>query len=399
MSAINLTRNIFLEKEELVRLQQFLADDVSQKLFVKNTISFGLVLSDFVNPDPDDFKIQVGTNSGTIKLTTASFALDSDGLLISQAAFDNLAVPEDGNYYWVKVKHKYDPTEVGVCSITDVDGTLEGSNTLFQDVLRGQATEVPVKVRFVHDDVNQSTPTNDQVYEIVSVTSDTVALLTGGSFTVESGLKMIVIGSTPISETISATQLEGLYKYDSCTLELIAEEVENTIPVVNYIEGKEFYLARVLNTAGTITFTDKRVDWWTFNIPGIGGKLTSSNNLSDLTNLVLARLNLDVFSKAETLAAIGSTANRSLGAGSYIIGDIDVLVNTTGMYTITFPSVGTINYYVFGTWVGRSNNQAYMDATCIWTLVNRTQTSFTIQIKETGPWTQYLVFEYMIFAK
>jgi hypothetical protein len=304
MSNLNITRNIFLEKEELTRFQQFLADDITQKLFVKNTIAFGIVLSDFVNVIPLDFLIQVGTNVGTIKLTQDSFALDSEGLLITQKAFDNLAVPNDGNYYWVKATHKFDPTEVGTCSI-NTEGQVVGVNTLFQDVLRGQSTEVPVKVRFIKTD--GTAVVNDQVYEIVDVTDNLNILLTGGSFTAESNLKYIVIGCTPISEAITATQLTGLYQYDACNLQLIAEEVVDTIPVINYVVDKDFYLARVKNTTGTVTITDKRQTWWEFNIPGLGDKMVKSANLSDLFDVPTARLNLDVFSKSEVENLLGVT--------------------------------------------------------------------------------------------
>lgn len=297
MSTLNITRNIFLEKEELRRLQQFLADDITQKLFVKNTVSFGLVLSDFVNPNPLDFQIQVGTNVGTIKLANDSFALDLDGLLVSMKAVDNLAVPSNGAWYWVRVSHQYDPTEAGTCSI-DINGNLTGVNTLFQDVLRGQATEVPTKIKFRKAD--GSALVNSQAYELVDVTSNISASLTGGSFVAESNLQYIVVGATPISEFLTAEQLTGLYQYDSCNVELVAEEVLNTPPVINFIDDKTFYVARVQNISGTVSVQDKRSQWWSFNIPGIGDKMTKTSNLSDLTDLAAARSNLEVYSKTET---------------------------------------------------------------------------------------------------
>ena len=296
MSELNINRNIFLEKEELNRLQKFLADNITKVLFIKNTISFGLVLSDFVNVDPNDFKIQVGTNAGTVKLVNDSVALDKDGMLIYQKAFDNLSVPNDGLWYWMKITQKYEPSEVGTCSI-DVNGNLSGTNTIFTDVLRGQSSDVPVKIKFQKAD--GTTLVNNQVYEVVSLTDNLNALLTGGSFTAESNLQCIVVGSTPISESITSAQLTGLYQYDSCDLQFIAEEVLDTIPVINYVAEKDFYLARVKNVSGTITLQDKRTEWWSFNIPGIGDKMVKSNNLSDLADLVESRANLDVYSTEE----------------------------------------------------------------------------------------------------
>jgi hypothetical protein len=299
MSYLNLNRNIFLEKEELVRFQDFLANDVSKVLFLKNTTYFGIVLSDFVSHS--DFEIEVGTNSGTIKLVRDSYALDSDGLLIHQLPFDNLAIPDDSTWYWVKVTHKYDPVEVGTLSIS-AEGVLSGTNTLFQDVLRGSSTDVPIKIKFL--EINGSAPTNDQVYEVVSVIDNTNAIVTGGSFSAESDLKYVVIGSTPISETITANQLTGLYQYDACTLVLVTEEFDNTIPVINYTIDKDFYLARVKNIAGTVTVQDKRTQWWLFDIPGLADKLNIASNLSDLQSVSTARTNLSVYSKAEIDALI-----------------------------------------------------------------------------------------------
>jgi hypothetical protein len=314
MSELNINRNIFLEKEELKRLQKFLADDITKTLFVKNTTEFGLVLSDFVNST--DFQIQAGTNVGTVKLVNDSFALDKDGLLIYQKAFDNLLVTNNGLWYWVKVSQKYNHAEIGTFSI-DTEGTVSGTNTLFTEVLRGQSSEVPVKIKFRKAD--GSTLVNDQIYEVVDITDDSNITLTGGTFAAESNLEYIVIGSTPISEAITEAQSEGLYKYDSCNLQLIAEEFEDTPPEINYVEDKDFYLARVKNNSGTITLQDKRSQWWTFNIPGIGDKMIKSNNLSDLTDLVQARTNLEVYSKNEVDTLLSPVNNHQQAVGSTLI--------------------------------------------------------------------------------
>jgi len=397
MSELNINRNIFLEKEELARFQKFLADNITKVLFIKNTVSFGLVLSDFVNVNPNDFKIQVGTNTGTVKLVNDSVALDKDGILIYQKAFDNLLVPNDGLWYWMKITQKYEPSEVGTCSI-DVNGNLSGTNTIFTDVLRGQSTDVPVKIKFQKAD--GTTLVNNQVYEVVSLTDNLNALLTGGSFTAESNLQYIVIGSTPISETITSAQLTGLYKYDSCNLQFITEEVLDTIPVINYVAEKDFYLARVKNVSGTITLQDKRSEWWSFNIPGIGDKMVKSNNLSDLTDLVESRANLEVYSIAEVNNLFTGLINRPLRSGTLNIGNPQAAAN----FVIPFPDVGTANYYVMGTIVSNTpytgTAQQNYDSTIIWTISSRTATSFDIYVREIGgTFVQNISFEYILFSK
>jgi hypothetical protein len=295
MSQLNITRNIFLEKEELTRFQTFLVNDTISNIFLENTTAWGIVRSEFSGENLA-FKVEVGTNSGTIKITEDSKAVDADHLLIYKEATDNIEVPEDGVYYWVKISQDYRTYEDGTCSL-DADGNLTGSSTTFTDVLRGQSTEVPVKIKFYKED---DTLVNDQTYEVVDVLSDTSVLLTGStSFTAETNLRYIVIGSTVIGETVTSQQLEGLYNYDSCNLELIEEEVEGEAPTTDFVEDYEFYLARVVNNSGTVTVEDERTDYWTFNIEGLSDKLSSSNNLSDVSDVELSRDNLNVYSKDE----------------------------------------------------------------------------------------------------
>lgn len=295
-SKLNINRNIFLEKEELVRLQSFLMNDTVDQVMLDNTSSWGIVRTVFTGVAPD-FLIEVGTNVGTIKLATASKAVDLDKLLIKQAIFDNLAVPNDGLYYWVKISHKYSALEEGTCSV-NINGEVSGVNTKFSEVLRGQSTEVPVKIKFYKD----SGLLNDQVYEVVSLnvgSPDTQLILSGYGFVAESNLNYIVIGSTPVGEVLTSGQLEGLYKYDACNIELIAETTLDTAPTIDFIANKQFYLARVINNAGTITLTDKRTQYLSFNVEGMSNKLDKANNLSDVADVATARANLGVSSSEE----------------------------------------------------------------------------------------------------
>lgn len=294
MSILNLNRNIFLEKEELVRLQNFLINDTAHQALLDNTSKWGIVRTVFEGESPD-FKVEVGTNSGTIKIASHSKAVDEDKLLIDQPAIDNISVPNDEAYYWVKISHQYTNLEQGTCSI-NVNGQVTGIDTKFLDVLRGQSTEVPVKIKFY----KSGGALNNSVYEVVSVTGDLNVLLAGTSFVSESGLNYIVVGSTPVGETITASQLEGLYQYDSCKIELVAETTLDTPPVTDYVEDKEFYIARVVNNSGTVTIQDKRGDQFlTFNVEGMTNKLDKDKNLSDLPDVAAARANLGVLSSSE----------------------------------------------------------------------------------------------------
>jgi hypothetical protein len=296
MSKLNISRNIFLEKEELNRFQDFLLNDTIANIFLENSNEWGIVRTVFNQPSPD-FLIEAGTNIGTVKISTLSKAVDQDRLLIYQEPIDNIAVPSNGSWYWVKISHKYNNLEVGECSI-NINGEVTGVNTKFSEVLRGHSSEVPVRIKFY----KSSGLLNIGTYEVLSlngVTPNLNLILVGDTFQAESGLKYYVIGSTPIFEAITPQQEQGLYFYDSCNIEFIAEETAEVPPVTNYIEDKQFYVARVRNVGGSLTIEDKREQFWTFTIEGISDKLDKSKNLSDLTDVAVARANLGVLSALE----------------------------------------------------------------------------------------------------
>lgn len=312
-SRLNINRNIFLEKEELLRFQSFLINDTVSQVMLDNTSSWGIVRTVFSGPSPD-FLIEVGTNVGTIKLATDSKAVDSDKELIKQSAFDNLSIPNDGQYYWIKISHDYTALEQGVCSV-NVNGEVSGINTKFSEVLRGQNTEVPVKIKFY----KSSGLLNDQVYEVVSLNvgaPDTQLILSGYGFVDESNLNYSVIGSTPVGEILTSAQLEGLYQYDACKIELIPETTLNTPPIIDFVSDKQFYLARVINNSGVIAIEDKRTQFLTFNVEGVSNKLDKSANLSDLNNAATARANLGVMSAVETAALFADSGWKNLVRGA-----------------------------------------------------------------------------------
>ena len=275
MSEINITRKVFLEREELMRLQEFLRDDIARNAIIGNTRQFGIIQTEFVANDTN-FQVSQGTAAGTIQFTKErSQALDIDGDLIRLAATDNIAVTDDSNWYWVRISHVFRRHEVGTVSV-NTNGQLTGISTLFNDVLRGQATDVPVRIRFQQTDGTAAV--NNGTYEVVDVTDNTNALLTSVvGFQAESNLNYIVVGTTPVGEVISTEQLTGLYQYDSCLVELIQETATDTPPALPANgANRYFYVARVMNNSGTVSVQDKRdIDdtYWKFNVPGVNGAI------------------------------------------------------------------------------------------------------------------------------
>jgi len=291
-SKLNINRNIFLEKEELVRFQSFLENNTVNQVMLENTSSWGIVKTVFTGVSPD-FKIEVGTNSGTVKLALASKAVDKNKLLIKSPEFDNLAVPSGGLYYWIKVSHRFSNLEEGTCTIATT-GEVSGAGTKFTEVIRGQSSEVPVKVKFW----KSSGLVNTDIYEVVDFAGDGTLTLAGSSFQAEAGLNYFVIGSTPIGEALTSEQELGLYFYDSSKLEFVLETTSDT-PPAGLNTDVEFYLARVKNTAGTVVVTDKRTQFITFNVEGMANKLDKSQNLADLDDAAVARENLGVMTSED----------------------------------------------------------------------------------------------------
>ena len=277
MSELNLTRKTFLEVEELNRFQEFLNDGIARNTIISNTSQYGIIQTDFGSADTN-FLVSQGTGANTIQIAKErSQALDIDGNLIRLDAIDNINVVADGNWRWVRISHVFRRHEIGTVSV-NANGQLSGSETLFSNVLRGQATDVPVRISFVQTDGTAAV--NNGTYEVVNVVNDTNAVLTSTvGFQAETDLRYIVIGSTPIGEVVSPAQLEGIYLYDSCNVELILETTENTPPALPANgENRFFYVSRVRNGGASISIQDQRdIDdtYWKFDVPGLQGAVVS----------------------------------------------------------------------------------------------------------------------------
>lgn len=241
--------DLFLALQELNRQQKFHKEDGYIRLFRSIINSFGIVAVD-IDSSFDNFKVEGGTNSGTIKIAVDSYAVDDAIAIIFQKAIDNVAVTDDSNWYWVRITYQEDNLEEGTVDIA-VDGSLTGTGTTFTDILRDQSN-YPVKINF------PGSASNTGDYQVVSILSDTQAILAGTTgFTSENDLDYKVVGSfTPGINPAGDDRLP--YFYDGCNLELILETVLDVPPAKT--AGKQFHLARVRNIGGAMTIQDKRVE-------------------------------------------------------------------------------------------------------------------------------------------
>jgi len=252
MSKLKVSTNEFLEKQELNRLMRFLDEDSDKEIIKREALNYGLVKNTSDNTFTNGL-IGVGSNPvdinfGYIKNETL-FAIDNDGLFIKKAKTTNIPIPNDGNWYWVKVAHAYSPIEEGTLSVNTV-GLVNGTNTKFTEVLRGRPN-FPSRIKFYNSSNNL------QEYEVASVNSDTSIIVSSATgFVAESNLQYSVIGTfTP--GIIPPSLDKEIFQYDDSTFSLVPEITFNTKPA--YISGKEFFLARVRVAGGGIMeVQDKR---------------------------------------------------------------------------------------------------------------------------------------------
>lgn len=274
MSQINVNRNTFLEKEEVMNMQSFLQNSLLGKILIAGSYTFGIVTNNPKKFDPDFvtnddfidnkvFEVEVGTQGGTIKILPG-MAVNALGQVINLTSiYDNLTVLSDSVYYWLKVGYSTKNYENGLVSINQkgvVTGTVD-----FSGKVRGQSGKTPVAIRFMKDDGSQ--PLNNGVYEIVNVIDNKNLVLTSESdFVAESNLQVIILGTIPLGKVFTDKQLEGLYTYDYYTFSLVQEVTLEQPPTKS---SNEFYLARVRNNGGTVSVdnTVKSEFWSLANFP------------------------------------------------------------------------------------------------------------------------------------
>lgn len=268
MNQLNIYRNIFLEKEELMNLQGFLQNSLFKQLLLQATYTYGIVTNDpskfntgFQKPvefEPNDpFKVEQGTTNGTYKVLPGLAFNNLGQIIFIDDIQDNLVCPQDDQFYWVKISYATRNYEFGTVSINQ-KGNVNG-NVSFSGKVRGQAGSTPVSIRFERED--GSKPLNDGVYQIVSVVDDQNLILTSNAeFTPESNLRVIILGTIPITAVFSKEQKAGLYTYDFYNISL-EKEIENSTPPAK--EDTEFYISRIRNSGGSITIDNSvKKEFW-----------------------------------------------------------------------------------------------------------------------------------------
>lgn len=184
-------------------------------------------------------------------------ALTSAGNFIDINVEDNILVPNDSNFYWVKIAYKTRNYEKGYVSVNS-QGIVSGSVD-FTGKVRGQSSSTPVSIRFEKQD--GSVPLNNGVYQIVNIIDSQNLLLTSATtFVAESNLRAIVLGTLPLGGVLTSEQRNGLYTYDDYVISLVPEVSISTPPGK---EPDEYYIARVQNSGGTVSvYNEVKSEYW-----------------------------------------------------------------------------------------------------------------------------------------
>lgn len=279
MSRLKFSSNLFLEVNELQRFNKFLEEDGWKRAMKAISKNFGIV----ENASNSYFKVTARAGSNSVIVINAGIAFDSNMDAIVMTDDLELSVGNTGSNRWVILSRAVTNEEQGTVSINS-DGSLSGIGTEFTKVLRGQPN-FPVKVKF-------NSTSNNGEYEVVSVTSDTSALLSG-SFVNQSNMKYSVIGTfTPGFQPIEDNKM--IYEYDSYNIEIIDSEDRPNV------SEDEFILAMIsFDASGSMNVSDERIRYM-FNNP-----YTQSDESDNSTDPLVSLLSTGVVGG---IHAVGSAA-------------------------------------------------------------------------------------------
>ena len=263
MSNIKVSRNVFLEKEELNRFIKFINDD-SVKALIGNSIRSGGIVPDSGVDLGADFKLEIGSDYKHIKIAKTSTAYDTLGKRIYYEYQSNtdIAVPfttSSTKDTWVSLEYATTAIEKGVVGLAS-NGALTGIDTLFTDVFRGVSTLVPNKIR-IYSRAKVATGgtgysyTLVGTYEVVQVIDDTSIIINSTTALSAGDYVFSVVGAFSPG-TYDDSREEEIYEYDN--FNLIFSDTDPT----SSLTANQYILAKVtIDDSGTSqTITDLRTD-------------------------------------------------------------------------------------------------------------------------------------------
>lgn len=266
MNKVHFSEDVFIDTIELNRFNDFIFEDAVSDVIKNNVGGWGIVKNNKFDPNFTAFKMSQGSAIGgkpTVVVQGGSI-VGWDGTLgqvltMKNTTTDPIIVADDSAWYWVKVSYATKTIEKGTVAV-DVNGNVIGSGTEFSTILRGQPN-FPSKIRFYKkntaDNYSLIAATNNSEYEVLEVTNATTMILQG-TFTAETNLYYEIIGTFTPGFTVDSAN-KGVFRYDNCLIEFVAESpIDGNPTKPSYTPGEEFLIYRIKSTAGTVTFEDYR---------------------------------------------------------------------------------------------------------------------------------------------
>lgn len=245
---VTFERNQHFGTQEMNLLMDMIREGGTMASMLASIKSYGIIF-DKNDTLRESFRVIEGTTNGTdvsVEIK-AGLALDSQHRLIEATSDDEgvdvLTITATGVAEYIHVRHADKLTIGGTVAVTTA-GLLTGTGTEFTRYLRA-AVNFPMKVRFPDSTGNTSE------YIVKAVNSDTSAEIfvpQGTALAAESGQTIELVGSFNIGEAVlpsakNAIRFGGFEVFTSASI--------STDP-------DEFVLAKVVNTAGTMTIEDYR---------------------------------------------------------------------------------------------------------------------------------------------
>lgn len=271
MSKLKISPNLFLEVAELNRLVKFLKDDGYEQIFKSMLKSYGIVNDE----NNSFFKVSLKDSNSNVITINPGIAFDSKLRAIRLNETLELSVENTESVRWIVLQYDYTNYEEGTINITS-DGTIQGIGTSFLEVLRGQPN-FPTKVKF-------NSLLNKEEYEVVSVSNDTSAIISG-SLVPENNVKYSVIGAfTPGFD--ASDYNKTIYEIDSYKISLIDS------PDVPELTEDQYILASLEFSDNGIIITDRRAGYMFNNSNYSKGFLPESNEIVSLLSVKKVQDNL-----------------------------------------------------------------------------------------------------------
>ena len=323
MSRLKFSSNLFLEVNELQRFNKFLEEDGWKRAMKAISKNFGIV----ENASNSYFKVTPRAGSNSVIVINAGIAFDSNMDAIVMTDDLELSVGNTGSNRWVILSRAVTNEEQGTVSINS-DGSLSGN--------------FPVKVKF-------NSTSNNGEYEVVSVTSDTSALLSG-SFVNQSNIKYSVVGTfTPGFQPTEDNKM--IYEYDSYNIEVVDSEDR---PAVS---EDEFILAMIsFDASGSMNVSDERIRYM-FNNP-----YTQSDESDNSTDPLVSLLSTGVVGGIHSVGSAAAEFELIMEHGYTVTRHELITTSTSNTFNIisgqsNFLGTGNIPDGMFRGWllVNRAN--------------------------------------------